>query len=758
MEKQYYILAHIIVAFLYSINTIAIPAYPYKTEVITDNGKTAIIYMKGDESFKYAITTDGYTLLNDTSGWWYATKSENGKLMKSKFKLMTYEDETSEIKNFKRKISKGIIPTYDSIHDKYSMPEMHRVKNNTPVIGERRALVILMQYKDVSFKKTIKEFVSLFNQIEYHENNATGSVRDFYKFASQGQLDYISDIYGPYTSKYPMSYYGGNSTLGGNDGHAVDLCIEAMKSLPDDIDYSIYDNNKDGLVDNVHIIFAGYGEEAGASSDAIWAHEYPHRISLKNEIGVSLAGYSCSPELKGNHGTKITNIGVICHELGHALGAMDYYDTNYATGGEFEGTGKWDIMASGSWNDDGRTPPNFNPYVRSEIFGWDTQTVLTSNQQIIMPRRDIDNPHESTIYRLETGAEGDYFLLENRQKYDFDSALPGAGLLIYHVHPNIDRYRSTNTINASHPQGLYPVCASFSEPNKRQYGNINSTECPFPGSKVIRSFSASSSPNAVAWNGSLTEVSLSNISMNASEGIISFSTYNDTIVEHNDPDIPTRLNLVYSESFENSIKDSMIVSSFSGKEVWKRYKKGLFVVNPDLIPDACDGKCLLMLYSGKESKMSESEIIGPDIEVVAGDNYTICFDLYTYSATNELSPTMVLYIEDKYGEYNIYSFSDINNEWKTIEIPLVFADNMFHYKIYGQIFSGGIFIDNIRLYKEDIVNSVNFRETHRINDNEFFLYKADGTYIGKYTKSKIKIQSGFYLIRHGALTNKFLIK
>ena len=65
-----------------------------------------------------------------------------------------------------------------------------------------------MQYRDLAFKHSQEEFDKLFNTLNYNEGGATGSVRDYYRFASQNQLDYISDIYGPYTSAYPMSYYG----------------------------------------------------------------------------------------------------------------------------------------------------------------------------------------------------------------------------------------------------------------------------------------------------------------------------------------------------------------------------------------------------------------------------------------------------------------------------------------------------------------------------------------------------------------------
>lgn len=691
----------------------AVPAYPHKILVTLENGKTTEIYLRGDERLKYAVTTDGYTLLNDSDAWWYATLSQEGTVIKSAFKLMAVEDESNELKTFKEGCPKGITPQYVSQPSVKRAVEQRSTKVHEPIVGERRALVVLMEFKDCAFRKTLEDFTALFNGVNYQENGAVGSVRDFYRFASQGQLDYISDVYGPYTSIYPMKYYGGNSTAGGNDAHAVNLCVEAMRNLPDTIDFSVYDNDGDGLIDNVHIIYAGYGEEAGGSSDAIWAHEYPYKIVLGYEIGYSLAGYSCSPELRGYRGSNISHIGVVCHELGHALGAMDYYDTNYDTGGGFDGTGCWDIMAHGSWNDDGRTPPNFNPYVRSSVFGWNAQTLLGPEQQIVMPKMEEGNAEESVVYRIETGSDGDYFLLENRQQDGFDAALPGAGLMVYHVHPDIDVYNSTNTINATHPQGLYPVCASFSEPSKKQYGNINSAECPFPGSKNVRVFTPTSSPAAVAWNGSSAKVSLSSITMNLADGSVTFDTMGESITNPDDPDTPIERNLIHKESFESNISDRFSVNSIMGTESWRTYKKGNFVMDSYLIPKPTDGDGILMLFSDGRKYISESEVSSSVIDVDAGDSYCFSFDVYIENPSAVFVPLFELFFEDDRGEYKVYTLNDVTNQWRTVELPMVFAGNHFKYKLYGRIGGGGIFLDNIQLYKvEESPASIPQRATH----------------------------------------------
>lgn len=753
----------IVVLIINSHGALAVPAYPYKVTVKTEDGKDVSISMHGDENIKYAVSSDGYTLINDSSGWWYAEKDTEGDIKKSAYRLMTSEDETEELRVFKKNCPKSLTlkPRQDVVNVSSSQDGGTTVKANRTIIGERRALVVLMAFKDVSFKKKKEEFVNLFNSKDYHENNAIGSVRDYYDFASQGQLDYVSDIYGPYTAQYNMRYYGANTGDGGSDSNPVALCIEAVRNLPADLDYSLYDNDGDGLVDNIHIIFAGHGEEAGASADAIWAHEYPHRIVLKNEVGYSLAGYSCSPELRGNSGNNITYIGVICHELGHALGAMDYYDTNYGTGGEFDGTGKWDIMASGSWNDQGRTPPNFNPYVRSVVFGWNKQVVLENNQSISMPRMEIGNSEQTVVYRLNTGSSGDYFLLENRQQYKFDAALPGAGMMVYHVHPNIEKYNTTNTINASHPQGFYPVCAAYSEPSRKNYGTINSAACPFPGSNGKMEFSSVTAPAAVAWNGSAATVPISSIVMKSTSGVITFATGEGNPQEPDkpdNPDEPTERNVVYVENFENSINDRINVSSVIGKEIWRTYPSGEFIMNADIIPKPSEGTHLFMMFSGKNATMSESEAVSNEITIEPGASYSLSFDYYSTPVLSSPIPTFNLYIEDEYGEYNVCNLNETTEQWKTIEIPVVLAGDHFHYKLYGNIFAGGIFIDNIKLFKEDVVSSVRLNGTETM-EAEGHVYLIDGAYMGIYKNLLHSLKHGIYILKQKDKTwKKFVVR
>ena len=108
------------------------------------------------------------------------------------------------------------------------------------------------------------------------------------------------------------------------------------------------------------------------------------------------------------------------------------------TGGSFEGTGVWDGMAQGSWNNDGITPVHFNPYVKAYDFGWVGVTTLTHTGDYSL---HPSIGEKDGVYRVDTGSEGDFYLLESRVRDGFDTALPGEGLMVYHVHPRIKKGR-----------------------------------------------------------------------------------------------------------------------------------------------------------------------------------------------------------------------------------------------------------------------------------------------------------------------------
>jgi M6 family metalloprotease-like protein len=375
------------------------------------------------------------------------------------------------------------------------------------VTGNVRAPLILAGFQGKPFTKSRDEFEPLMNQLDYTaDGTITGSLRDYFRASSYGQMDFQVDIFGPYTLSHDISYYDFNSD--GDPGLMVQEAV--LAAYADGCDFSNYDMNDDGIVDAVHVIFAGYGQEAGApAGQAIWSHKsnvYPP-VELNGKF---IYPYSCSSELRSNNGSNITYIGAIAHELSHVFGLPDLYDTDYDENGMSVDVGPWDIMASGTWNDSGRTPALHSAWSK-DFLGWTPVTELSSPA-------DITLPHPATqgvTYKLNTTTPREYFLVENRQKTGWDSYLPASGMLIYHVDENNAGWDS-NCINCiALRRGLYVKQAGSS--------NIvsNRASDPYP-SKNNTNFTDTSKPDSKSWAGANTNKPITGITQNTADGTISF--------------------------------------------------------------------------------------------------------------------------------------------------------------------------------------------------------------------------------------------
>lgn len=490
-------------------NILAIDAYPGLIRFRQPDQKTIVsIYMKGDEKVHWAETIDGYSLITDDKGYFvYATLDENEDLVPTKYIATDVEERTSEVHSFLSHTPKHLLFSQRQVSAMQSIwkltEEQEKMKYSGDVVGEKRILVILMGFKDQPFSIAPLFVRNMFNQVNYNMNYARGSVRDFYYENSYGQFTLTATVVGPYTADSNMAYYGNNY-----DGDARQLAYEAFVAASNDVDYSDFDNDNNGILDGAHILFAGMGEEAGGGADCIWSHKWNLSQHLEYN-GITISTYSCSPEFQGNEMNRLTNIGVICHELGHVFGSPDYYDTDYAgSGGDFPGNGKWDLMSSGSWNGNGVTPAHHNPYTKIHYYRWATPTVLDTHTTVILSPAETDS---NSFYIINTDTPGEYFLIENRQKTGFDRNIPHHGMMVYHIHSQLSYY----DINTEHPQKMYPLY-SFSEvyyPNDSpsSYGNINSSACPFSHQYGRTTINDYTMPWLRDWDTNTTGVSIEHI-------------------------------------------------------------------------------------------------------------------------------------------------------------------------------------------------------------------------------------------------------
>lgn len=482
----------------------AVSAYPYPINIIQPDGSKITILLKGDEYFNYAQTTDGFIISRNTKGVYeYADIDTSNEIKPSGIKANNKKERDAKEIQYIQALQKEkilerlLLKQNNTILKQQSIQDAGLMSTitTTSLTGTLKILCVLIGFQDEPFSKTQTEFNNLMNQTGYSVGAAIGSVKDFYLENSYGQLNLEITVVGPYIADHNMDYYGANDA-NGNDIRPRNLIIEAVQKANPAVNYADYDNNNDGYVDGVHVIYAGYAEAAGAPAETIWPHKWT--IPDLTLDGKKISAYSCTSELRYTWGTNISGIGTICHEFGHILGASDFYDTNYATGGQYIGAGQWDLMAEGSWNGNEDIPAHHNPYTKTQIYNWATVQNIPSDNTLVT--LNPANSNSDSFYKIPTPTSGEYFLIENRQWLGFDASLPGHGMLVWHVHKDIesDRY----AINITHPQRFYPICASATQnptSTPTSYGTVNGGGCPFPGTSTQYSLTYSTIPGLRSW-------------------------------------------------------------------------------------------------------------------------------------------------------------------------------------------------------------------------------------------------------------------
>ncbi len=333
----------------------------------------------------------------------------------------------------------------------------------TQTTGVARILVLLIQFSDTAANPS--------HDGAYFDSrlNSTGgsvrSVRSYYQEVSRGALTLNATIISTwFTSAHPMSYYGADSSTGVDDanGPIYRLVVEAVRLADPSVNFASFDTNGDGVVDHLMVVHAGAGQESNpGQKDLIWSHRWavldadpttPGSQSLTAD-GVQIYGYTMESE--------DFVVGTVTHEFGHDLGLPDLYDTD----GSSHGAGIWDPMAEGSWNGNpaGSSPAHMSAWSLMRL-GWVTPTDVTTS----LVGTSIDAVETSgKVFRLSIpGTTQEYFLIENRQPLGFDAALPGSGLLIWHVDDSQtsndqDTHRLVDLLEADEAStGDHPVDAS----------------------------------------------------------------------------------------------------------------------------------------------------------------------------------------------------------------------------------------------------------------------------------------------------------
>lgn len=645
--KKIIIFSLLVVCFVQT--TFAIPAYPKPLKVKQADGSWLTIQMRGDEHGHYVLTSDGIPLVFNArqENYEYADWKD-GKVQASGIKAVEASERTAKVKAFVESLDKSAIlesfkrarlqqlqQTLSSRRNASlkagSNPQKEKL-NNFPTIGEVHSLVILVQFADTKFSTVGSDAHQFFNNMLNepgftYSNGANGSARDFYLNSSNGRFQPQFDVIGPVTLPEKYSYYGANQGSSVDNPARLEQFVREACTLADPlVDFSQYDHNQDGYIDNIYFFYAGKGEADSGDGNAIWPHSAYYsdmakdaglsETSLKLD-GIEVGNYTCSNEING---TLITpqpaGIGTFVHEFGHVLGLADHYDVNY--GMTTFAPGSFDTMAQASYNNNGNTPAAFSAYERA-CLGWLDLTVLKNGVDSLNVLPDLNDSNKAYVVPVGGTNDEEYFIMENRQKKGWDAFIPGHGMLLWHIDYDAKAWEKNElNITGTHQR------VDIVEADNKLTDNTRAGD-PFPGTSNVTQC------NLTSWAGGKV-MSLDDIE--EKDGIINLML-GGLNLKLNTPDVKV-----------TEVQDSSIVVGWTDVPVAKRY-----VLN---ISSVVNGKKeSLPLYNNKVYTAAQPSLhvegLSPETTyeiTLQANRVSYSSDVYTQQLTTAAIPFSKYYVTD----------------------------------------------------------------------------------------------------------------
>ena len=515
----------------FSLTSSAVPADPTPIKVKQPDGTTLTVRLRGDEFFHFHETLDGVPLARNAKGGFCYAKMRDGRLVPSEI-LAHDAAQRPYAETLEAKRATDLRSTFNSLAAearsshyaqmapttaRKSMAKTGRMYNWK---GQKTGLVILVQFADLKMRSnhTRELFERQFNEKGFNFENASGSVYDYFYAQSQGQFELTMDVVGPVTMPNNLAYYGANSD---NDRNirVREMVAEAFRQADEFADFTKYDWNNDGYVDNVFLVYAGYDESySGNSEDYIWAHQWATQQPVLCD-GVYAQQYACASEMFGweqQGDTKVCGIGTACHEMAHTLGLSDLYDVDYSGANHPE---SWSLMSGGGHLSNGQIPSNLTAYERVQL-GWLQLKELTEDTNVTdMP--SLSEAEEAYVV-YNPAYRNEFYVLENRQKKGFDSAQGGHGLMVFHI--DFDKqvwdWNQPND-DIEHPRYVHiPAGGDYQ----------NAASSPFPGTAKMTELTDYSHPTATLYNPNMDgqyKMHCSFTSITERDGKISFNFTKD---------------------------------------------------------------------------------------------------------------------------------------------------------------------------------------------------------------------------------------
>lgn len=397
------------------------------------DGRTVMVQFHGDEHFSFYTTTEGELVIFENNSWRIATENDKQKL------------------NAKQQAT-----------DKRKVNEQIKAVRPFPHKGTPKALVIMVDFKNMKFTYTKNDINKLLNGKDYDASagyHSYGSAAQYFSDCSNGKFRPQFDIVGPYHLPNNYEVYGkGDDDM---QKFVTDVCTAADA----DVNFADYDADGDGYVDLVYIMYAGYSAQYGEQlvPNAIWPKagygsygKYDgkniYRYGVNNELAFHPTIWK---DLKVDEATfkpYLTGIGVFIHEMSHTMGLPDFYPTvNWTDITKYDNQSmeEWDIMDGGENTYYGFYPAPYTAWERQLLEWTDKMEVLKSPSNVTL--KSIPQGGKGYMVMNDNDASGnEYYVLENIENGNgkgWYSKMPGNGMLVTHINYDTDAFSNYNKPN-----------------------------------------------------------------------------------------------------------------------------------------------------------------------------------------------------------------------------------------------------------------------------------------------------------------------
>lgn len=453
----------------------AAKAHTGLTTITQSDGSQLTIRLHGDEHFSWYSTADDVLLVQVGSNYYVAQVEEDGTLKATpQLAHNAGERGTVEEQVINNQNKEKFLNLLYAEPQALAKPIGTVTPAYFPHTGSPKALVILVEFQDVKFKTSdpVATFTHYLKGADGEAapkaNNAYvtnvtkgmvnhGSVSQYFNDMSKGQFTPQFDIVGPVTVSNNSAYYGGNF---GNstDTNFAKMIAEACKNVSNTVNFADYDQNNDGYVDLVYIIYAGYSESfSGNSSDCLWPKSGTNKFyepgtnNLLMLDGKQICRYGINNELNATpsdwiDGKPLLNgIGLFCHEFSHTMGLPDLYPTVETSRVDNQNPEYWDLMDGGEYTYNGYFPTPYSPW-EMDVMGWTTPIELGDEaKQVSLNSYASDR----TAYKIN-GENNEYLLIQNIQTDGWWGGITKAfktGMLVWRIDYPYDVVSLGNRLN-----------------------------------------------------------------------------------------------------------------------------------------------------------------------------------------------------------------------------------------------------------------------------------------------------------------------